>query len=903
MNWKLIEQKPENWESIQRLLHHCATTFSSLSLSSSISSASHKPIPTTSEKHQWNTIVFQPRYLSFFFQALHSKCQVHKMYNHLSLPTIFGTSLFEEIVQYTKQEEDALQKILSMKCKGGGRIKTKKNKSCSLWEQRFQSYSKTELFQLQQEYQSIPKWIQMIELSFTTWYPQKLSSSSMEWVFIFQMLEWVLVLFPYGLSCPKRRPIALDAFLSFCHLYDKYMNNFQVSSHETSHETSHEMSCHPLYQKVFQKCKDWLFTSLSSSSSSIDAYGLLFSNPQFMVSCFFQKHGTNVSLYPEQERFLQKVVEAIIYDRPLLLGDRRPPGTGKTFMTIPLVQRLQNLGRKQFVLFTCANDLVRLDVARNALLGHHIHLWMGRKYISSDGIVSCILRPHKSCFPSIWKQVYKKEDSEKMGSIEDQFSYYEQSTKRCPDIVVCDLPTTMELLSCPSLRQRCILYLDEVVYHSSSQPLIWDILRHVPRHTILMSSILPPFQPSLSTFVDTFCETYQTTSEESVVEIETKEHACISCSVLNQKGQLCLPHQSLPFSQLPTLIERMKYDALVGRMYTPKDVYHMMMSLGECLPAEFTFSVRFPSLHQIQHRSIREYVCDFFTHLVVHQRQDIFEKCQQFQPRLALSTTDLEFSQCLSTQAFLYQGRSLIVCEDVELMPSLRQCSDLLLQGCPKWDVLEKQQASQQKMLTKEMERLQQRKLDKLSFDQEFATVQEDLSSLSIFSWPKEYQVNTTEHYERFHPISSSTQSQSFVSSFSSQEGFDEQIHQHFDQFFLRLFYSGVGVYSQTLFTDFQRSLFLRSLLNRVTFLFSSHELIFGTNVQGLTNLLIHSSFDAPRSHLYQLMGRVGRMGHSYEAQIVFFSPKMLQRVMSLQEEDESERHVCLEWNRLSISS
>ena len=64
-------------------------------------------------------------------------------------------------------------------------------------------------------------------------------------------------------------------------------------------------------------------------------YEILFENPKFLYHCSFQHFKKTLKLYPEQREILTKIHNAIMDDRPLLLGNQMPTGQGKTFLSIP----------------------------------------------------------------------------------------------------------------------------------------------------------------------------------------------------------------------------------------------------------------------------------------------------------------------------------------------------------------------------------------------------------------------------------------------------------------------------------------------------------------------------------------------------------------------------------------
>lgn len=73
-------------------------------------------------------------------------------------------------------------------------------------------------------------------------------------------------------------------------------------------------------------------------------------------------------------------------------------------------------------------------------------------------------------------------------------------------------------------------------------------------------------------------------------------------------------------------------------------------------------------------------------------------------------------------------------------------------------------------------------------------------------------------------------------------------------------------------------------MYDQLGFLCSGRDIVFGTNLPGLTNIFIEKDFAEKESisTLYQLMGRAGRMGKSFCASILLHSEKGIQKLMSL---------------------
>jgi hypothetical protein len=127
--------------------------------------------------------------------------------------------------------------------------------------------------------------------------------------------------------------------------------------------------------------------------------------------------------------------------------------------------------------------------------------------------------------------------------------------------------------------------------------------------------------------------------------------------------------------------------------------------------------------------------------------------------------------------------------------------------------------------------------------------------------------------------LSCSSLLEEYFSNFS-----DDEIYQLF---------SGIGTYDIEQQTEFQRNLIMK-LYPNLSFFCSGKEIVYGTNLSGLVNIFIDSDFmntiNIPE--LYQLMGRVGRMGRSYHANIITMNEETVNKLLSFDESFESENDI-----------
>jgi hypothetical protein len=617
------------------------------------------------------------------------------------------------------------------------------------------------------------------------------------------------------------------------------------------------------------------FTELNTRSQKLlgrhEIFDELFCHhPELMVNPFSQKRVGRTSLYKEQIEVLTHVIDAVMSGSPLLLGDRMPPGTGKTFLAVPLAQKLLSLKCGKTLLFACHNPLVRTDVASLSLLGKSMHLWMGR-YDNSSGKKEYLVRPHKSCFPVNWKQVYKRDDEKKTGGVYQQCMFYKNETGRFPDILVADLETCAEILRDDLLRNQFVAYIDEFVSDDYANSVMVEIVRFLPRQSIILSAILPRFQDMPS--VIGYFKKRHNASDENIVRIESNQ-LLISCTLVDPDGYSCLPHHFIEnVEQVPILIQRIREDPLIGRMYSPQQVFIMTDNIKDDLEPHLLFHHRFPTIGLIDHQKIRDYVLDLLQHTIENPR--LFEKMKNFRPSLMKKPS---LDRIATEDSHHYQGKTLVITTPDDRFLILEKIKQKLHEGAPDLQVLLETMEKRKKELlrtlnsTKEVQRSSQQKIDATDQQQRVNRLEEELYSVDRINWPAHLIVNTSAHARRF---------QHQLSNVAVVPVLSKEYEDAFSDFILSFLLSGIGVYDFSQCTEYQRRLTMK-IMKQLSFLFAGHEIVFGTNIDGLTHLFIDGNYgnNVSRNVLLQLCGRVGRVGHSYQALLVVNSHTTLNKIM-----------------------
>lgn len=889
IDWKRLEEKPDNSDVLQAILMECKKNFTReqmLKRSSCPTDATVIPVVAAADDQEegpkkdglWTSELFFEHAKDYLVATLETpafKKKKIKKWLEDDFAAYLAASVAKEEGSSKGQSEGAKRGGGGSSVKAAPDVKKKNKKGVS----RRDDICKKNLEAL------IERDLKTIQ--FQKKYPQKWSFH-FDATFGVMMIEWCARLFlQEDKNADRYATIDLDALLS----YDRFIHQLVPSD-----DRPDKSPASPPYEQDLQSfCKYFYDTCLETKWNS-HCYTLLFKNPRYMVQSFFQCTREKKDLYPEQRRVLEKVCESLIQDKPLLMGDRMPPGTGKTFLAVPIAQAVQALRIEKCILFACPNELVRNDVGMASLLGCNLHLWMGRQCINEDGQNFFLIRPYKRCFPSNWKKIYKEEDRDKDGTVEEQINFYKEKTKKLPDIMVVDLPTCHAILSNPDLNPFFISYLDEVVSDDRSNEIVSKILTVLPRQSVLVSAILFPFEevPSLKeVFYRRHSLDRELFPEDQVVFRIEANHLTISCSVVDPDGCLCFPHHFIHKKHdLPMLVRRIEKDPLIGRMYSPEYVYDLIDHLQRNSPIPEVFKERWNFDHyfrfksDIHHVSIRNMMLTLLLWIEEQSADNDthFELLQNFRPKIFTDKPTLE--GYFTEQASEYRGKTLMITKDDDIYPLVHETTKRFMEGCPVMEDLEKEKKNHQEAVQKLEKSLDNKKkkgnerVDKMEQIQLQQEIKEFQAQASRLKWPLEYTLQNAQHILRFYK--GTLTEVSLRALFNRLPLVLPEYYHSLDELTLTLLYCGLGIYdthSQTL----SESRLVMAQISKLACLWSGSCIVFGTNVEGLSHLFIAKDFglENDRDVLYQLIGRVGRIGMSYSAMILVDDWDVLRKIMS----------------------
>lgn len=698
----------------------------------------------------------------------------------------------------------------------------------------------------------------------------------------------MIVLWNFTFRERKKRKIAinrtamLDAIISLNRLYAEEGSYF-----------SERLTC--TVQKALVEVNAFVDTCM---------YDCLFDNPYLLIQSTAEKRPRNLRLYAEQHQVLNLLTDAIREDTPILLGNQMPTGTGKTMLAVPLAQKVYSMRLNKTVLFACSNELVNQDLASTVLLADDLHLWLARLIRDDKNVVKVLLRPYKRCFPAVWKKVYKQEDKKKNGSIQDQWEFYTAATGRQPDIIISDLEACQEILKiAPEIGDPFVAYIDEFISDDRSNQMMKEIGKWLPRQSVVISAILPQFT-DLTHFVDWFCKRHDVEKEGTIQRVDTAV-VNISCAIIDQEGKICMPHhQVVTKDDLGILLQEIRINPRIRRAYTAKHVYYWSKSMTQLLePCHLDFKSVFPNIGTLTNSRVLDYAIRLLE--FVQEHPHLIPVMKEYQP-VVMDAPSLD--RLFTTQSHFYEGKTLVVADEV--YDKIVSCAEELFQPMLRWNDLVLDAERRKEAKKKALEVLEKASVTKRNTGTS-KTVRMDATDMALdlsrvqemdtgIQFPPVYVINSREHCMK-HGVAKGNR-QAVV--------LPEEYNHAFEAVLNLLLCAGVGLYDLGKLSDYQRRLVMDKY-DQLAFLCSGKEIVFGTNLPSLTNIFIDASF-GEREHpnvLYQLMGRAGRLGRSYHANIILNSKVTVDKILNFHPVDLDpvvvdfdssffpyvEKNICLE--------
>ena len=489
-----------------------------------------------------------------------------------------------------------------------------------------------------------------------------------------------------------------------------------------------------------------------------------------------------------------------------------------------------------------------------------------------------------------------------------------KKTGKNPNIIVADLKSTRELLRIQEeIENPFIAYVDEFISSKEDAEVMADICFLLPKQSVLLSSVLPKVE-HMPTIVDHFCRKYNTTIAEACKRVSSY-NVNIPCAIINTKTrELRFPHHYISTKEeLSLLVANLQKNPRIRRAYPANYVYFWSQYLQEekkILPPDLYFDNCFENIGSIKQGVVSDYVIKLLQYLL-----NSFEEGASFDKMLRLykeySPVKLDEEIHFDSRVFTEDTHKLdcnngitLFTMNSPLQETLQLTENTLFKNRVKIDSLLKECHQKEKLLQKQ---IQTKKNSKTSSSKEFdkrlneSEIDELLTEKQNIrlSIPNEMILNTKEHFFKFVKGSSSFTSTDTsllpktIQKSSNTISVDENFISNFSDEEIYLTLSKIGVYDYNLQTKHQRELIM-SLYKEYLFFAASKDIIYGTNLDSLCNIILTDSFceNLSECEAYQLSGRVGRTGSSNHANIYVESDESAKFLLKIGDNHEKENEV-----------
>jgi hypothetical protein len=685
------------------------------------------------------------------------------------------------------------------------------------------------------------------------------------------------------------------------------------------------------YKHIFGKLDKLVRKRFESSMDEL--YQHIFKNPDIIFESFWDLgKPKSIQLYQEQVTVIEKVMNSIIQDKPLLLMYKVPPGNGKTMLVVPLAAKLnthfknlieartygpRNMGKdnlckimnlpkhREFV----ANSKVKYrDLTKKVTDMRMPNLDMSEDdvndvgdqtkyilYICYNNLVRyevaslCNTEGVDIPFWMALSEYYNGKLDTLIRPYKSCYADWRKAKRHREDPLrfgPLDVQwahfqeTTMnrpaiviaDLYSAMKLLNefpnRFIAYFDET-FAGSDNDVVIELLATLPKTSVLLSATLPDIV-NIPTIHRDFMSRHEGDETTTVTVESNRLH--VSCTVVGPDGCLYMPHNFVEeISGLETYIENIMTDPLKMRCYSPQMVYLMVKHMIRGLPRELHFENRFHDFGKIRHEDIRNYAIEVLQCVARSGNDSLFQQLKDFHP---IKMDDMDKSRMLTSNAHYYQtGNTIHVSSFDAFHENVEIITRPILENAPRISGIIAKLMEEMEANAKLIEDIQQNpeKFRLRTKKEKEARIQELSSKRSKLKWVADLIVNSTEHGRKYGKQ---------IYNPSTSIEIDTEILSEMNERDAKLLLSGIGLYHPDVMTTFDLEIFM-SQRNAFRFIFSTPAIVYGTNMS-ICNVDIDETFISSRNSAYQLMGRAGRRGKkSFNAMVIFRNMDILQMVMS----------------------
>jgi hypothetical protein len=559
--------------------------------------------------------------------------------------------------------------------------------------------------------------------------------------------------------------------------------------------------------------------------------------PRLIMYSKYDEYIPNNNIKPMDHQI--KIMEVIRNNKNYLIAYNAMIGTGKTtFASVGLstyVKKERIINSKLQLIICCNIPSVRLQVS-HLLYENNIPFGVG--YINDIGQIKIV------------NSFMCKLDNERI-------------------VIVCGTDVAKELLILDDDRLKAehnesnyILFLDEPnvgadILESKSLLRNMELFKYLPDKTILSSATLP-ILTQLKEFLEYHKKRWNNIELFMIYSTETQ----VNCMVKNYDGTIILPHVGCRcIEELNKRLEIIKENPLFGRMYDLNVISAMCNQIGininEIIDEEMTATkiknVGIKILENIKTDSLVKKIC-----------------------MMDMKHTDIDLTKLGTSDAYKLSGMTLIATEN-----PIKFCkeafSDLIKDILEKYKsidrIIKKYQSNVEKN-TENITKIEKMIKNKDELGKKIMEYNEDHKIELEFS--NEFQINTQKHYEKY--------CLNKTDNFEFRRDFPLEIHpiMNVPKWVLSLLFSGIGLYSSGLgLTDqYYKHILNLASAGQLMYVIADATICYGTNYP-FTNVIIDNDFGKNHSiqMIYQLMGRAGRIGKSWNANI-YVDDKITERII-----------------------
>jgi len=674
---------------------------------------------------------------------------------------------------------------------------------------------------------------------------------------------------------------------------------------------SDSMKTEKISQTLIKDLESWL--EKIKSIYVFDGLTIYNNSPKLLIHSQYDDSvpTRGIHMRPNQKQLIDKINENIM--KGFLLFYNAAIGSGKTTLAsvgiasyIERKRKTSEINKETQLIFCCNLASVRRQVARNC--------WNSNVKF---GIASYIKSTGGYKITNHWKTTDKD---------------------RC--VIIASPEVTCLILS--ENKDKYWLFLDEPTVGAdikNSRYLMANtrVMSMMPKYSILSSATMP-IPEKIKPIIDNHLKNYP----ECIVDTLITKEINIGCDVITYDYNTVIPHIGCKTKQeLIRCIDKINEVPFLGRLYTFRVAEKLWQEMRN---NEITDILNIPeyfsNVDNLNTERVRVICMDLLKRLSEQSNEVISQVCSSriliennkkdvsddsddddfgFEDEEPVKSETFEFTHFGTTDAYKYMNMNLIV--SFNPVESTRLCFDELLKQISndgiditrytnfiaEYEKNREVYIKNRDNLAKSMnidinessEEIKEKEADrtrKLIYFEEVAKKRklskDDEPSLDF---PEKFQINTLEHWKKYATIKNieSLDSLDFRCKLNITELV--KISYQVDDWIIFLLFSGVGIFAPSQIRD---PLYLKTVLSlaeqgKLAYLICDSSICYGTNYP-INRIFIMKDFSSHHSinTLFQLMGRSGRVGKSWKAEIFIDNDTAMKIINFVQNIDDTSGNI-----------